>query len=65
MKKKVTKGKQSHYEIVLHIDTTDQNKAQQRVITHFQKDLQLPGFRKGFVPMNMVMEHIRPEYVQI
>lgn len=65
MKKKVTKGKQSHYEIVLHIDTTDQNKAQQRVITHFQKDLQLPGFRKGFVPMNMVMEHIRPEYIQI
>lgn len=34
-------------------------------LQNFQKDMNVPGFRKGHVPMDMVEQKISPEYVQI
>ena len=65
MQKKLTKGKESNYEIVLSVTEADNEKAKAHILKEFQKDLALPGFRKGFAPMNMVEENIKPEYLAI
>lgn len=53
----------SYYQIELTIASEDNEQAKQKVLKEFQKDLNLPGFRKGFVPMHLVAEHIKPEYL--
>lgn len=63
MKKELKKLDNSCYEIQLITEVADHEKAKQEVYKHFQKDLSLPWFRKGFVPMDMVKEHINPEYL--
>lgn len=63
MKKELKKLDNSCYEIQLITEPTDHEKARQEVLKHFQKDLELPWFRKGFVPMDMVKEHINQEYL--
>ena len=65
MQKKITKGTGAFYDIELVVSTQEQEKAQEKVLKDFQKDLNLPGFRKGFVPMHLVKEHIKPEYMTV
>ncbi len=65
MQKKVTKGKGSFYDIELTLTADDHAKGKEKALKEFQKDLTLPGFRKGFVPMHLVEEHIQPEYISL
>ena len=62
MKTSLKKGSGSFYDIELILEAKDQDSAKANVLKEFQKDLQLPGFRKGFVPMHLVEENIKPEY---
>ncbi|MBU0627297.1 hypothetical protein KKH82_07990 [Patescibacteria group bacterium] len=61
----MTKGDQSHYEIELIVSKDDFEKAKKQIMKDFQKDLDLPGFRKGHAPMDKVEENIKPEYLTI
>ena len=63
MQKKLTKGSASSYDIELVVNAQDYAKAREKILKEFQKDLNLPGFRKGFVPMHLVEENIKPEYL--
>ncbi|MEI6425972.1 MAG: trigger factor [Candidatus Absconditabacteria bacterium] len=63
MKTSLKKGTGAFYDIELTLEVKDQDGAKAGVLKDFQKDLQLPGFRKGFVPMHLVEEHIKPEYM--
>jgi FKBP-type peptidyl-prolyl cis-trans isomerase (trigger factor) len=65
MQKKVTKGTGAFYDIELTLTTDDYAKGKEKALKEFQKDLTLPGFRKGFVPMHLVEEHIQPEYISL
>ncbi|HCB51552.1 TPA: hypothetical protein DEP21_03185 [Patescibacteria group bacterium] len=65
MQKKVTKGSSSSYDIELVVNPQDYAKAREKMLKEFQKDLNLPGFRKGFVPMHLVEENIKPEYLSM
>jgi len=65
MQKKITKWKESCYDIEFVLTLEDSNKAKDKVLKDFQKDLNLPGFRKGFVPMHLVEENIKPEYLSM
>ena len=62
MKTSLKKGTGAFYDIELILEAKDQDGAKAHVLKDFQKDLQLPGFRKGFVPMHLVEENIKPEY---
>ncbi len=62
MKTSLKKGAGAFYDIELILEAKDQDGAKAHVLKDFQKDLQLPGFRKGFVPMHLVEENIKPEY---
>lgn len=63
MKTSLKKGTGAFYDIELVLEAKDQDGAKVVALKEFQKDLQLPGFRKGFVPMHLVEEHIQPEYL--
>ncbi len=65
MQKKVTKGTGAFYDIELTLTADDYAKGKEKALKEFQKDLTLPGFRKGFVPMHLVEEHIQPEYISL
>lgn len=65
MQKKVAKGTGAFYDIELTLSADDYAKGKEKALKWFQKDLSLPGFRKGFVPMHLVEEQIQPEYVSM
>lgn len=65
MQKKLTKWPSSNYEIELIITPLELNQAKTSVIKEFQKDLDLPWFRKWFVPLDMVEKNIKAEYLQM
>jgi len=65
MQKKVTKWNGSFYDIELTLTADDYAKNKEKALKDFQKDLNLPWFRKGFVPMHLVEEHIKPEYISL
>jgi len=63
MKTSLKKGTGAFYDIELILEAKDQDAAKAGVLKDFQKDLQLPGFRKGMVPMHLVEENVKPEYM--
>lgn len=65
MQKKLTKWPSSNYEIELIVTPVELEKAKASVIKEFQKDMDLPWFRKGFVPLDMVEKGIKAEYLQM
>ena len=65
MQHKLTKWAQSCYDIELVVTTEDQEKSKEKILKNFQKDLELPGFRKGHAPMDKVEENVKPEYLAV
>lgn len=65
MQKKLTKWVSSNYEIELTITPTELDKARTEVIKQFQKDMDLPWFRKWFVPLDIVEKNVKAEYLQM
>ena len=63
MQYKLVKGNQSNYEVVLELDEKDIQNYKTKILKDFQKELQLPWFRKWHVPLELVEKHIRPEYI--
>lgn len=63
MKTSLKKGTGAFYDIELILEAKDQDAAKAGVLKDFQKDLQLPGFRKGMVPMHLVEENVKQEYM--
>jgi len=47
------------------VTTEDQEKSKEKILKNFQKDLELPGFRKGHAPMDKVEENVKPEYLAV
>jgi trigger factor len=65
MEKKIIKAKQSNYEIQLHVSADEYGQAEKKALKHFQKDISVPGFRKGEVPLDMVKEKVSEQYITI
>ncbi len=65
MQKKLTKWVSSNYEIELIITPAELDKAKKEVIKQFQKDMDLPWFRKWFVPLDIVEKNVKAEYLQM
>ena len=65
METKLQKGNQSNYEITIIANKEEQEKARKDIIKHFKKDMEVPGFRKGEAPDNMVLEKVNPQYLSI
>lgn len=65
MEKKLQKGKNSNYEISITVTEQEYATAEQKALKHFQKDMDMPGFRKWSVPLHLVKEKVRPEYLTI
>lgn len=65
MQKKLTKWVSSNYEIQLTITPAELDKAKTQVIKQFQKDMDLPWFRKWFVPLDIVEKNVKAEYLQM
>lgn len=65
MDTKLQKGNKSNYEITLIVDQKEQEKAKKSIIEHFKKDMDVPWFRKGQAPDEMVLEKVNPQYLSI
>ncbi len=65
MEKKLTKLKDSNYEIEITYTDKEKESAKKDIIKHFGKDVKVPGFRKGNVPQHLVEEQVKPEYVEM
>lgn len=65
MKKTFKRWENSCYEIELVVSTADYEAGKAKMLKEFQKDLELPGFRKGHAPMDKVEENVKPEYMTI
>ncbi len=65
MQKKLTKWPSSNYEIELIVTPVELDKAKVSVIKDFQKDMDIPWFRKWFVPLDMVEKNVKAEYLQM
>lgn len=63
MQTELTKGKKCDY--LVNLSFTDAEKAGVRthVLEHFAKDMNVPGFRAGKVPLHMVEQKVQPEYI--
>ena len=61
----LTEGNASNYQVVVNFTEEDLTTARDGVLTELQKDMELPGFRKGHVPLEEVVKNINPEHVAI
>jgi trigger factor len=64
MEYKLIKGNQSNYEINLILTEEDQNKFKEKILKDFQKEFEMPGFRKWHVPLEVVEKFVKPEYIK-
>ncbi|MCX6823299.1 MAG: trigger factor [candidate division SR1 bacterium] len=65
MEKKFKKGPHANYEIEITISSAEQEEAKATILKHFQKDFEMPGFRKGMAPLDAVEKNTKPEYIQM
>ena len=65
MKYTLTQGSQSNFEITTTLDEAEMTALSDKTLKNFQKDVDAPGFRKGFVPLSMVKDLIRPGYLEM
>ncbi|MBQ9553902.1 trigger factor family protein [bacterium] len=43
----------------------DKQKVRTHVLNHFAKDMKVPGFRPGNIPMHIVERNIQPAYIEM
>lgn len=65
MEKKLTAWTKSDYVISLSITDEDKARVRTHVLNHFAKDMKVPGFRVGKVPMHIVEQNIQPAYLEM
>ena len=62
---KLIRWNQSNYEIQLFLTEEDVKKFREKILKDFQKDLEIPWFRKWHVPLNIVERFVKPEYIEV
>ena len=65
MNYKLTKWNHSNYEVALTVTAEEMAANKNKVLQQFQKDMDLKGFRKGEVPLDMVEKNVQPAYLQL
>ena len=65
MNKKLTEGKNCDYVITVNFWDEDKSKVRGHVLEHFARDMKMPGFRAGKVPMHIVEKNIEPAYIDM
>jgi len=65
MQYEIVKGNQSNFVITLHPVQENLEKAKEKVLKQFQKDMTLQGFRKWHVPLDMVEKNTQPMMLQM
>ena len=65
MQTELTKGKKCNYEITLSFTDAEKAGVRTHVLEHFAKDMNIPGFRAGKVPLHMVESKVQHAYVQM
>lgn len=61
MEYQLTKWDQSNYHVTLTFTDDDLAKYKTNVLSQMQKDLDMPGFRKGHVPLDMVEKNVNQQ----
>ena len=64
MKTKVTPTAENEVELSVEIPLETVKKVYERTISHLRGELQMPGFRKGHVPRDMVVAHFGTELIR-
>jgi trigger factor len=64
MEYKLIKGNQSNYEVQLILSKEDVENFKQKILKDFQKEFEMPGFRKWHVPLDVVEKFVKPEYIK-
>ncbi len=65
MEKQLTQGKQCNYQVTFTFTDAEKAGVKNHVLEHFAKDMNIPGFRAGKVPLHMVESKVQPAYVQM
>ena len=65
MNKKLTEGKNCDYIITVSFWDEDKSKVRWHVLEHFAKDMKIPWFRAGKIPMHIVEKNIEPVYIDM
>lgn len=65
MKYKLNKWNDSNYEIELILNDEIKAEFRKKILKNFQKDVNVSWFRKGHVPLDMVAEQVKPEYIEM
>jgi trigger factor len=58
------KHSQSSYQVTVTFDDGDIDGSKEKVLKQYQKDVKLPGFRKGHVPLRLVEQQVNDQYMQ-
>ncbi len=59
------KGDQSNYVITVTFDKSEKEHEKMHVLKHYQQTMNVPGFRKGHVPLTMVEQEVNPTYLDL
>lgn len=65
MQYEITQGTQSNFVITLLPKPEDLEKAKKKVLLDFQKEMDMQGFRKWHVPLDMVEKNAKPMMLQM
>ena len=63
MKHEVKKVNDTRHEVTVDVDTVAWKKAQDKAISKLSKNVEVPGFRAGKAPKNLLLEHLNPERI--
>ncbi len=65
MNTKLIPGKQSNYIVTITFEQSDLDGFHAKALATVQKDFEYKGFRKGHVPLDIVKQQTKPEYVSM
>lgn len=65
MEYKLNAGEQSNYEIVLEVGNDEMENFKESVLKEFQKNVEVSWFRKWHVPLNIVEQNVKPDYLKM
>jgi len=61
----LTKSDKSNYVLEITFTNAEKEHGKGEILKHFQKDMNIAGFRKGQVPLSMVEKNVQPEYLNM
>ncbi len=64
MKTKVNPTGENEVELSVEVPAEDVRKAYDRTVAKIREEMQLPGFRKGRVPVNLVIQNVGADFIR-